>query len=151
MTSNSRNLLVAALSLAVLAPALARAEPPGLDLWSRNHARASRELGAWVQHHPQAARMIFEWDGTHPQRSREFVTWAVANPGAPVRAFLATHPGWPTFDRIAATHRPATNRFMGWCRRHPGAAEALVAHPGGLRWAGDHLYAERWQLKHPRR
>jgi hypothetical protein len=139
------------LAVATLVPALALAEPAGLDQWSRNHPQASRELGSWVQNHPDAARQMFEWDGTHPERSKEFVTWAIVNPGAPIQAFIETHRGWPLFDQIVATHRPAANAFLGWCRRHPPAAEALMSHSGGLRWAGEHLYAEHWALKHPNR
>jgi len=139
------------LALAVLLPAIALAEPSGLDKWSRNHPEASRELGSWVRNHREAARLFFEWDGTHPERAKEFVSWAVVNRGAPIQAFISTHPGWPTFDRIVANHRSAANKFMSWCRRHPRAAESLMNHPGGLRWAGDHLYAEYWSLKHPAR
>ena len=142
-----RNLLLA---VAVLIPAVTFAEPPGLDLWSKNHPEASRELGTWVRNHPEAARLFFEWDGTHPERSHEFVTWAIMNPGASIQAFISTHPGWPVFDTIVGSHRPAANTFMQWCRRHPRAAEALMSHSGGLRWAGDHLYAEHWSLTHPR-
>ena len=142
-----RNLLLA---VAVLIPAVTFAEPSGLDMWSKNHPEASRELGTWVRNHPEAARLFFEWDGTHPERSHEFVTWAIMNPGASIQAFISTHPGWPVFDTIVGSHRPAANTFMQWCRRHPRAAEALMSHPGGLRWAGDHLYAEHWSLTHPR-
>ncbi len=140
-----KSILVAA----VLLPAIALAEPPGLDRWARNHPQASRELGSWVRNHREAARLFFEWDGTHPERSHEFVTWAVVNPGARIQAFIDTHPGWPTFDRIVATHRPAANTFMAWCRRHPRAAQALMSHPGGLRWAGEHLYSAYWALERP--
>jgi hypothetical protein len=143
-----KSLLLAA---AILLPALALAEPPGLDAWSKNHPEASRELGTWVRDHPEAARLFFEWDGTHPERSKEFVTWAITSPGAPIQAFISTHPGWPLFDRIVGSHRPAANAFLAWSRRHPRAAEALMNHPGGLRWAGDHLYAEYWSLERPRR
>jgi hypothetical protein len=34
---------------------------------------------------------------------------------------------------------------MDWCRRHPEAAEALMSHPGGLDWAGRHIYASQWK------
>ncbi len=152
MNSINAKLLASALAasiVAVMLPASASAEPPGLDMWSRNHPEASRELGNWVRNHPEAARMMFEWDGVHPERSKEFVTWAISRRGAPIQAFISTHRGWPTFDRIVSSHRPAANAFMGWCRRHPRAAEDLMYHSGGLRWAGDHLYAESWQLKHP--
>ncbi len=134
---------------ALLLPALAFAEPPGLDVWSKNHPEASIELGNWVRNHPQAARLFFEWDGTHPVRSREFVTWAITHPAAPIQAFIEGHRGWPVFDRIVASHRPAANTFMDWCRRHSRAAEALMSHQGGLRWAGDHLYREYWALERP--
>lgn len=104
-----------------------------------------------MRNHPQAAHDFFEWDGTHPERSREFVTWTIANPGTGIGAFVRLHPGWPLFDAIARNHRNAANTFMLWCRRHPRAAEALMLHPAGLRWAGEHLYAEYWQLKYPLR
>jgi hypothetical protein len=130
------------LAVAVLTPAITFAEPPGIDTWSEDHPEASRELGAWVRNHPAAARLFFEWDGTHPEGSHEFVTWAVLNPGAPISAFSSTHPGWPTFDTIVGSHRPAASAFMAWCRRHPRASVALMSHSGGLRWAGEHLYAE---------
>jgi hypothetical protein len=42
-------------------------------------------------------------------------------------------------------HQPAANAFMGWCRHHPEAAEKLMSHPGGLNWAGHHLYAAYWK------
>jgi hypothetical protein len=136
--------------VAALLPAVALAEPPGLDQWSKNHPQASVELGHWVRNHPGAARKLFEWDGTHPARSKEFVTWSIRNPAQPIQTFIALHPDWPYFDEIAAKHRPAADAFMGWCRRHPQAAETLMNHPGGLRWAGDHLYAEYWSLERPR-
>ena len=125
--------------VAALIPALALAEPPGLEAWSRSHPQASVELGDWVKGHPRAARKLFEWDGAHPERSREFVTWSIRNRAGPIQTFIDLHPGWPGFDEIAAHHRPAANAFMAWCRRHPRAAEDLMSHPGGLRWA-----ARRW-------
>ena len=145
------NRILLAAALLLLPAASTRAEPPGLDLWSKNHPQASRELGRWVKNHPQAARLMFEWDGTHPERSREFVGWTVAHPAQPVGTFIALHPDWPGFNAIAQGHRPALNAFMAWSRRHPPAAEALMAHPAGLRWAGEHLYAEYWQLRRPMR
>ena len=57
--------MLAAVAALALVPALALAEPPGLDRWSKNHPQASVELGEWVRQHPQAARLMFEWDGTH--------------------------------------------------------------------------------------
>ena len=137
-------------AVAALVPALALAEPPGLDMWSKNHPQASVELGNWVRNHPDAARKMFEWDGTHPERSKAFVTWSIMHPAQPIETFIALHPDWPMFDQIVGTHRPAANAFMAWSRRHPQAAETLMNHPGGLRWAGEHLYAEYWSLERPR-
>jgi len=142
--------MLVAVAVAALVPALALAEPAGLDRWSKNHPQASRALGEWVRGHPQAARLMFEWDGTHPERSKEFVAWAITYPAQPIETFIQTHPGWPKFDEIVSTHRPAANSFMAWCRRYPPAADALMHHPGGLRWAGDHLYSEYWSLERPR-
>jgi hypothetical protein len=145
----SMRTMAAALALAL--PALSLAEPQGLDRWSKNHPQASRELGEWVKNHPAAAGRFFEWDGAHPARAKEFVTWAIARPAESVDVFVAAHPGWPVFDQIMERHRPAAETFVAWCRRHPPAAEALMTHPGGLHWAGHHLYREYWELKHPMR
>jgi hypothetical protein len=119
----------------------------GIERWARNHPPASQALGEWVRVHPQAAAMFFQWDGQHPAKAKEFVTWTIYNPGAPIDVFVATHPGWPTFDQISMNHRPAADAFMVWCRRHPQAAEALMNHPHGLEWAGHHLYAGYWQME----
>jgi hypothetical protein len=118
---------------------------PGLEGWERTHPEASRELGAWVREHPDAARKFFEWDAAHPERAHAFVTWSITHKGEGIRAFAETHPGWEHFDVIMRDHQPAANAFMGWCRRHPEAAEALMSHPGGLNWAGHHLYATYWK------
>ena len=112
-----------------------------LEQWSDNHPQASQELGAWVQQHPDTAARFFEWDAHHPERAREFVTWTIYHPGQPIEGFAATHPGWRYFDRISVDHRAGADAFMTWCRRHPEAAERLMNHPGGLNWAGHHLYA----------
>ncbi len=121
----------------------------GLEQWSGNHPRASEELGGWVRTHPSAATRFFEWDAHHPERAHEFVTWTIYHPEQPIEGFVATHPGWPMFDQIAMSHRPGADAFMAWCRRHPQAAEALMNHPGGLSWAGHHLYASYWHLETP--
>lgn len=140
------------LALAVLAtPLLARAEPPGLKMWQRNHPEASRELGDWVRNHPAAAERFFTWDGRHPARSKEFVTWTILHPGENIDVFVLSHRGWPIFDEIMERHRPGAEAFMAWARRHPRAAEALMNHPRGLEWAGHHLYREYWHLETPRR
>lgn len=118
-----------------------------LDNWANNHPEASRELGTWVQNHPEAARLFFDWDSQHPDKSHEFVAWSVNHPQQPIATFIDLHPNWPVFDQIAANHRPAANAFMDWCRRHPPAAMALMNHPGGLAWAGHHLYASSWEMK----
>lgn len=138
-----------AVLLAGCAASNAERREEGIEQWSANHPEAARELGIWVQQHPQAAAVFFEWDGHHPERSREFVTWAITHPAQPIEAFVAGHPGWPYFDRIMEAHRPAAEAFMGWCRRHGPAAETLMRHPGGLLWAGNHLYAGAWHFENP--
>jgi hypothetical protein len=120
-----------------------------IEQWAGNHPEASRELGVWVQTHPEAAALFFEWDGHHPERSHEFVTWTIQHPAQPIETFVVMHPGWQYFDRIMEQHRPAAEAFMAWCRRHPPAAERLMSHPGGLIWAGRHLYADSWHMEHP--
>ena len=130
-------------------PILAQA-PAGIERWSRNHPAASRELGEWVRAHPDAAAKFFEWDGTHPEKSREFVTWTIDHPMEVIDVFVMTHRGWPVFDTIMERHRPAAEAFMVWARRQPRVAEALMLHPRGLQWAGNHLWREYWHLEHPR-
>ena len=141
--------LLAALLLTL--PVLAHAEPRGLEAWQRHHPEASRELGDWVRAHPAAAERFFTWDGRHPARAKAFVTWAIAYPRLGIDAFVLEHRGWPIFDEIALHHRPGAEAFLAWTRRHPRAAEALMNHPGGLEWAGKHLYADAWHLEHPNR
>jgi hypothetical protein len=143
--------LIVALASSLLLAACAHT-PHGeasLETWSGNHPQASEELGVWVRNHPQAAAQFFEWDAHNPERAHEFVTWTITHPGQPIDVFVATHPGWPYFDRIAMSHRPGADAFMAWCRRHPNAAEALMNHPGGLAWAGHHLYASSWHMETP--
>lgn len=132
--------LLALVGTACARPMYAQASP-GLEGWERNHPEASRDLGAWAREHRDAARKCFEWDAARPERSHAFVTWSIAHPNEGIRAFADTHRGWDRFDAIAREHQPALNAFMAWCRRHPKAAEALMSHPGGLAWAGHHLYA----------
>jgi hypothetical protein len=127
-------------------------EPRGqesIETWSEHHPQASQELGVWVQQHPDAAARFFDWDSHHPDRAHEFVTWTIYHPNLLIDGFVALHPGWPFFDQIALNHRPAADQFMAWCRRHPQAAEALMNHPGGLYWAGHHLYASSWHMEQP--
>lgn len=111
----------------------------GLETWNANHPQAASELCRWANNHPNAAHKFFTWDANHPERSQELVFWALANPGLGVDAFVATHPNWPGFDRLAEKHRPATDTFLAWARRHPNAARALMNRRGGLAWAGNHL------------
>lgn len=118
-----------------------------IESWADNHPEASTELGNWVKNHPQAARKFFEWDSTHPERSKQFVTWAITHPGEGIEVFVTQHPGWPIFDEIMEQHRPAAQAFIAWSRHHPQAAEALMNHPGGLHWAGNHLYKSYWEMK----
>lgn len=151
MASSKRLSLILAGGLLILAgTACARPMPaahaqPGLEGWERAHPEASRELGAWVRQHPDAARVFFDWDAAHPERAHEFVTWTITHRGEGIRAFADTHRGWGQFDLIMRDHQPAANAFMGWSRHHPEAAEALMNHPGGLNWAGHHLYASNWR------
>jgi hypothetical protein len=146
MKARAKLLLLLSFGLAACASAPPRREI-AIERWSENHPQAARELGLWVREHPQAAPLFFEWDGQHPEKSREFVTWSIYNPAQPIEGFVATHPGWAYFDRIMESHRPAAESFMMWCRRHPAAAEALMSHPGALKWAGHHLYAADWHME----
>jgi len=118
-----------------------------IERWADNHPEASRELGVWVRTHQQAGPVFFEWDSQHPARAQQFVIWTVRHPSEPIEAFTSTHPRWPGFEKIMETHRPATQAFMDWCRRHPAAAEALMRHPGGLHWAGHHIFKAEWHLE----
>jgi hypothetical protein len=122
-----------------------------IEVWADRHPQASQDLGSWVQAHPPAARVFFEWDAAHPERAHEFVTWTITHPNQPIEGFVATHPNWGQFDDIALHHRAAADTFMAWCRRHQQAAEALMSHPGGLSWAGHHLYASSWHMEEPGR
>lgn len=141
--------LLALTSFACARPAVVVAAPGpgGLEAWEHNHPEAARDLGVWVRTHPDAAKKFFAWDSHHPERSHAFVTWAIAHPGEGIPAFSATHPRWEHFDDIMLNHAPAANAFIGWCRRHPQAAEALMSHPGGLDWAGRHLYGASWVME----
>jgi hypothetical protein len=155
-TMPMRNPALATAALLALSLAACATPPPprqqaGIEEWSQHHPAASQELGAWVQQYPDAASLFFEWDGHHPERAREFVTWTIYHPGQPIEGFVVTHPGWQYFDRISSTHRAAADVFMAWCRRRPQAAEALMNHPGGLNWAGTHLYAGMWHMENPGR
>jgi hypothetical protein len=111
-----------------------------LEQWAQVHPQAARELGDWARTHPPAAQLFFQWDGQHPDRSQIFVLWTIEHPMQGIDAFVATHPGWPFFDQIMQTHRPAAELFMAWCRRHPPAAQALMSHPRALEWVGRNLY-----------
>lgn len=140
-------ILLALLTVSACASSPQERREASIERWSENHPAASQELGIWVRTHPQAAALFFEWDGHNPARSQEFVMWSIQHPAQPIDGFVATHPGWQYFDKIAETHRPAADAFMAWSRRHPQAAEALMHHPGGLDWAGHHLYAADWHME----
>jgi hypothetical protein len=122
---------------------------PPLEVWAQNHPPASEALAIWVRNHAPAAAWMFEWDGNQPWKSRELVEWALGHPGESVPIFVSQHPGWPEFDEFAMTHVPAVHTFLEWCRQYPEAARTLVAHSGGLRWAGYHLYAAEWHMMNP--
>jgi len=110
-----------------------------LERWNERHAAAAHELCGWVAAYPDASTHFFEWDAAHPERAREFVTWTIEHPAEGINAFVALHPGWTEWNWISETHHPAANAFMAWARKHPRAAEDLVHHPAGLRWAGHHF------------
>ena len=146
--------LVAVILLALAAPlpACAHLPPPrraaAMAGWEHRHPIAAQELGNWVQTHQPAARQLFEWDAHHPRGARQLVGWALTHPRQPVDRFVASHLGRPGFIRMLEAHRPASQTFLAWCRRQPQAAEDLVAHPGGLAWAGNHLFASTRLMEH---
>ena len=116
------------------------AKAQGLEKWADNHPRASQALGMWVKTYPDAAHYIFEWDGKHPERSQSLVTWSLTHPGENMKVFYNQHKNWPSLQVMMTTHKVATYEFLKWCNAYHEAARALMMHPGGLKWAGDHLY-----------
>ena len=128
---------------------LAFAADEPVERWSENHPEASKTLGLWVKAHPEAAAKFFDWDGHHPERSQEFVTWTIEHPSERVGKFVHMHADEPYLDELMRVHHDAAEEFMVWCRNHPEAARALMAHPKGLEWAGHHLYKEYWHLEEP--
>jgi len=142
LSGTQRSLLFVAGCLLFATAGCASSHPPPppppsahatIEGWERRHPAASQELGDWVRNHSQAAQSLFLWDSHHP--------------GANIDAFVASHPSWNDFNWILAHHRPAANSFMAWCRRHPGASRELMHYPGGLHWAGTHLYESYWDMK----
>jgi hypothetical protein len=126
-------------------------EQEQIERWDHHHPEASRALGEWVKAFPQDAHYIFEWDGHHPERSQQMVIWAIEHPRENLALFHAQHRDWPEMDEIERSHKEGTEAFLIWCRNHGPAARALVAHPAGLRWAGDHLYKDYLTMEHPNR
>ena len=122
-----------------------------LEPWAHNHPEASTELGNWVKRHPGAAHRLFEWDSKHPFKSQELVNWAVAHPKERLGVFLQEHRDWQGIEIFTTRHADAMEEFLFWCRNHALAAKALMAHSGGLAWAGDHLYKEYWNMETPRK
>jgi len=120
-----------------------------LEQWAHNHPEASVELGNWVKKHPAAAHRLFEWDANHPERSQELVNWAMVHPRENLRVFMAEHRGWREMEEFTAHHAEAMEEFLFWCRNHGPAAKTLMAHSGGLAWAGNHLYKEYWNMETP--
>lgn len=92
---------------------------------------------------------MFEWDAKHPERSQELVNWAIVHPHENLGAFSAQHRAWPEMEEFTSKHADAMEEFLVWCRNHAAAAKALMAHSGGLAWAGDHLYKEYWNMETP--
>ena len=120
-----------------------------LEQWAHKHQEASVELGYWVKKHPQAAHRMFEWDAKHPERSQVLVNWAIVHLHENLRAFMVEHRNWPEMENFTAKHAEAMEEFLLWCRNHAAAAKSLMAHSGGLAWAGDHLYKEYWNMETP--
>lgn len=138
---NATRLGLAAILVFFLA-ACRHAAPSGevqMERWNQQHPEAAVELCTWVRNHPDASTHFFEWDSAHPERAREFVTWTINHPGEGINVFVALHGAWSEWNWISETHHPAANAFMLWARKHPRAAEDLVNHPAGLRWAGHHF------------
>ncbi|MHB8421128.1 MAG: hypothetical protein ACYDCL_23920 [Myxococcales bacterium] len=144
-------LAVSSLAALACAPAVVVAPTPvpPLEVWAQNHSAASQALGLWVRNHSPAAAWMFGWDSRHPGKAEALVAWTLAHPGERVPVFVAQHPDWPEFNQFAMSHLPAVHNFFEWCLRFPAAARSLVAHPGGLHWAGDHLYGAEWHLANP--
>ena len=141
-----KKLFMLSIICTLFAPSIFSQEIP-LEQWSKNHPKASEELGAWVKHHPRTAHVLFEWDARHPERSQEMVNWCIVHPRERIGAFVAMHPDWKGMDVFMEEHTAAMEEFMFWCRNHAEAAKALMAHSKGLAWAGDHLYREYWQME----
>ncbi len=143
--------VVPLLAAAACAPAVVVAPTPmpPLEVWARNHSAASEALGFWVRNHPHSASWMFEWDAKQPGKAQALVEWTLAHPGEHVPAFASQHPAWPEFNQFAMAHLPAVHNFFEWCVRFPEAARSLVHHPGGLHWAGYHLYAAEWHMANP--
>jgi hypothetical protein len=144
----TRKLVVTILAGMCLTSLAFAADEP-VERWSEHHPEASKALGLWVKAHPEAAAKFFDWDGHHPERSQEFVTWTIDHPSERVGKFVHMHADEPYLDELMRVHHDAAEEFMVWCRNHPEAARALMAHPKGLEWAGHHLYKEYWHLEEP--
>jgi hypothetical protein len=139
------------------APVPEAAEPPApppepgapatVGGWARLHVVAARDLREWVRHHPKAAVRFFVWGARHPGRVRLLMAWILGQEKAGVGAFVAAHPGWPGLNQILQEHRPAAEGFFAWCRHHPRAARALVAHPALLERLGAGLERRAAQPK----
>ncbi|MGD0584482.1 MAG: hypothetical protein ABSA86_01725 [Oryzomonas sp.] len=117
-----------------------------IERWADNNPEAAAELGNWVKNHPQAARKFFDWDGTHPDQSKIFVFWAISHSRESIDVFLSQHHDWAYFNELIKQHRPAAKAFINWCRHHTQASDELINHPGGLQWAGNHLYKAFWDM-----
>ncbi len=118
-----------------------------LEKWEKNNPDASRELGKWVSKHKDAAHYIFEWDGSHHEKAEALVKWAVKHPSENLAKFHRQHKDWPELDEIEKTHKRAFEEFLIWCKNYTDAANALMEHPNGLKWAGDHLWREAREMK----
>jgi hypothetical protein len=115
-----------------------------LDVWKQNHPQAAQALGAWVREHRDAARQLFSWGGRDTFDALELLKWAVANPGQGLAAFVPLHPDWKDLNELNHSQGTAMDAFLAWCRHFPAAADTLVHHEWGLRWAGQHIDSKFW-------
>jgi len=153
MIALNRKLLLsfAALGLLFAARPVRAAEPTGLDHWQSKHPNASPSLGEWVKRYPDPAKLFFDWAGQHNDHAKEFVLWTTRNPRKPLENFIQHHPHMDYFQQMTKDNRPAFDAFMGWCRRYPEAANAIMTHTEGMQWISKHMSEAVFRLQHPKR
>jgi hypothetical protein len=160
-----KHLIIAA---ALLAPVAARADdaakphdehakPHGehkekgegaIKKWAHSHAEAAKDLDAWMKANGDAAALIVEWEGQHPKAAKKFVHFHIEHKDKGLADFESGHAAtakhkepemWVHFDKLMNDHKAAADSFIEWVRKHPKAAEDLMKHRQGLKWAGHHM------------